>query len=197
MDYRVARILRVLIYIFVGLLCLLVLWVGFQGIKGVLNPAPTTDVPQAINLNDSVNKGAQLQYVIDGPIVAPENHTQITITISPTSRVVNVVQGYNVAPIKSQTFANNQASYDAFASAINNSGFTLVKEPQSDASRTGSCSLGNKFSYQVVSGGSLAQDSWNNSCNTKQGTFAGNTSLVSQLFQSQIPNYGEVTTVTQ
>lgn len=192
MDYRVARILRVLIYVLVGLLCLLVLYVGFKGLQRTLRPATTQEAPKTIKLADYATNGSQMRYVIAGPVVANQNFRQTTISVSATQAVVEVTKGYEQPPVLSRAFANNQTAFNAFISALNVNGFTNVKTAPEGASRTGSCSLGNKFSYQVYVNGSYAQDTWNTSCDSRQGTFAGSTSVVQQLFQAQIPDYAAI-----
>lgn len=197
MDYRVARILRFIIYAIVALLCILVLYVGYNGIKNVLKPAASKAPTKTVKLSDYQNSGGKLKYAIDGPIVALEEHEQVVVTISSNQRIIEVIRGYNQVPVFSKSFDNDQASFDAFISVINNYGFTRTKIASPAESRTGSCAFGDKFSYQVISSGStLDQDTWNNSCNLKQGTFGGNSSTVSRLFEAQIPDYSEIVSAT-
>ena len=189
MDYRVARIIRWLIYILVGLLVILLLFVAYRGIMNAFKESSTSTTPtQAVNLNDYKTNGAQLKFITDGPIVASENHYQYVITISATQRTVDVIKGYGQAPVTSKSFGNNQASYDAFIAAVNSAGFANTKTAPSGATLEGQCSLGDKYSYQIVSGGSMPLNSWNTSCDTGGGTFNGRTSLTQELFQTQIPN---------
>lgn len=193
MDYRVARIIRWIIYVIVGILLILLLFAAYRGIKNAFKESAATDAPtQAINLNEYATNGAQLKYITDGPIVASENHFQYVITISATQRTVDVIKGYNQAPTLSKSFSNNQASYNAFLAAINSAGFANTKAAPNGATLAGQCALGNKYSYQIVSGGSMPLNSWNTSCDTGGGTFNGRTSLTQELFQAQIPNYFDI-----
>jgi hypothetical protein len=197
MDYRVARILRVLIYILVGLLCLLVLYVGFKGLQNSLRPTTSKDTPKAVKLSDYATNGSQMRYVITGPVVANQNFRQTTIIVSANQAVVEVTKGYESAPILSQAFASNQTAFNTFLSALSVNGFTNTKAAEPGASRAGSCATSNKFSYQVYSNGALVQDTWNNNCNVRQGTFAGSTSAIGLLFQAQIPNYNTIVSSVQ
>lgn len=196
MDYRVARVVRYIIYALVGLLLILLLIAAFNGIKNAFKQSNSSQstAAQPVNFGELQKSGATVQYVIEGAINAPENHRQVTIAVSPTQRTVEVEEGYDVAPVQSKTYPNSQASYDAFMSALNTAGYSGVKEPTSGVSRTGSCPFGNKYSFQIISGGTLVQDTWNNSCGQKQGTFSGSYSTVDKLFKNQIPNYSDVTT---
>lgn len=192
MDYRLARFLRVVIIIFGAILILVLLWAAFNGIKNTFKGSKA-EPPKTISLQDYQTNDSVMRYVIDGPTEAQETHEKTVVSISAKQRVVEVYIGYEKPPVLSQAFANNQAGYDAFLAALNSAGFTLVKDAQSGASRAGSCALGNRYSYQVVAAnGSLSQDTWGNSCASKQGTFAGNASQVRQLFQLQIPEYNTI-----
>lgn len=193
MDYRVARIIRWIIYVIVGILLILLLFAAYRGIKNAFKESSSTSAPtQTVNLNDYKTNGAQLQYVTDGPIVASENHFQYVVTISATQRTVTVIKGYNQAPALSKSFSNNQASYEAFLAAINSAGFANTKSVADGVTLASQCSLGNKYSYQILSGGAMPLNSWNTSCDTSGGTFNGRTSLTQELFQAQIPNYFDI-----
>jgi hypothetical protein len=193
MDYRVARVLRVVIYLLLGLIVIGLLFVALNGIRNVLRQgnAPK-DAPKELKLADYSNNGSKVRYITNGTIQAPVNQQTITITVSQSQSVVEIFRGSSQTPILSQAYANNQASYESFLSALASAGYTKVQE-SSTTNRLGACPLGNRFSYQVIAAnGSLPQDTWNTSCSSKQGTFAGNTSLTRQLFQLQIPNYSTV-----
>jgi hypothetical protein len=170
---------------------------AFKGIQNTLKPSKAADAPKSVNLNDYKTNGAQMRYVITGPVVANQNFRQTTIIVSSTQAVVEVTKGYQSAPTLSQAFANNQTAFDAFISALNVNGFTSTKAADSGVSRIGSCSTSNKFSYQIYANGSYVQDTWNNSCNVRQGTFAGSSSAVGLLFQAQIPNYNNIVSSVQ
>jgi hypothetical protein len=43
-----------------------------------------------------------------------------------------------------------------------------------------------------VADNNMKLDSWNSSCNPRNGSFAGNASQVQQLFKLQIPDYNQV-----
>lgn len=198
MDYRLARFLRIVIYILVGLLCLFVLYIGFKGIQNTLKSSSNTSEPaKAVKLSDNQTNGSQMRYVITGPVVANQNFRQTTIIVSASQAVVEVTKGYESAPALSQAFANNQTAYNTFLSALGVAGFTNSKTAPEGASREGSCSSGNKFSYQIYANGAFTQDTWNTSCDSRTGTFNGSTSHVQALFQAQIPNYSSIVSSVQ
>ena len=197
MDYRVARLLRFFIYILVGLLCLLVLYVGFKGLQHTLRPATSKEAPKVVNLSNYTTNGSQMRYVVTGPVVFIQNFRKTTIIVSSNQTVIEITKGYESAPTLSQAFASNQTAFNTFLSALNVNGFTNTKAAVPGASREGSCATSNKFSYQIYANGSFVQDTWNNSCNVRQGTFAGSTSAIGLLFQAQIPNYNTIVASVQ
>jgi hypothetical protein len=198
MDYRLARFLRIVIYILLGLLCLFILYVGYRGIKNTIKSSTSSTEPaKPAKLSDSQTNGAQMRYVITGPVVANQNFRKTTIIVSASQAVVEVAKGYESAPSLSQAFANNQTAYNTFLSALNVAGFTSTKAAISGASREGSCALGNKYSYQIYVNGAFTQDTWNTSCDSRTGTFNGATSRVQTLFQAQIPNYNSIVSSVQ
>ncbi len=193
MDYRVARFLRILIYILLGLLCLFILYVGFKGIQNTLKSSNVKqEVPKSVKLSDNQNNGSQMRYVITGPVVANPNFRKTTIIVSAKQSVVEVTKGYESAPSLSQAFTNNQTAYNTFLSALGVVGFTSTKAVPAGASREGSCATGNKYSYQIYANGAFTQDTWNTSCDSRTGSFNGSTSRVQSLFQAQIPNYSSI-----
>jgi hypothetical protein len=199
MDYRVARILRILIYILIALVILALLVVAFNALRRVFSgtsATSTTTTAQVIHLNDYKTNGSSVRFVMDGPIEAPEQHETTTITISATQSVLEVVKGYSQAPVLSQAFPNNQASYNAFLDALSSAGFTNVKE-STTTNRGGACPLGNRYSYQILLSGALKQDTWSASCGAKQGTFGGSVSTTQQLFRLQIPSYSKLVSSVQ
>lgn len=192
MDYRVARILRFGIFIILFIILLALFYFGIRAIGNGLKSNPT-QAQQPLKLTDFTNNGSQVRLINDGPIVAAEDHIVITVSVNATQRTIEVSKGYNQAPTTIQSFANNEAGYSSFLSALNSAGFTLTKPAPVTVSRTGSCPLGNRFSYQLVpTNGSLRIDSWNNSCGNLQGTINGKSSLIRTLFQRQIPDYSSI-----
>lgn len=133
-----------------------------------------------------------VRFVQEGKIVAPENHNSIVITITSTSRRIEVYRGYDVGPKRSESFPNNQASYDSFYSALKSSGYFESRDNRNNLDRNGYCPLGTRFDYQA--GNDIAiptQNTWGASCSAQAGTFAGRAGTVRSLFTRQIPEYNK------
>lgn len=133
-----------------------------------------------------------VRFVQEGRIVAPEDHNSIVITITSSSRRIEVYRGYDVGPKRSESFPNNQASYDRFYASLKSSGFFASRDNRNNLDRNGFCPLGTRFDYQAGNDISTpTQNTWGASCGGQSGTFAGKAGTVRTLFIRQIPEYNK------
>ncbi len=180
----IIRIIRiVLIVIVLGLFIWFVMWL-FSPKQSDEPQEPTPDATAQQEQLETV------KYVQDGEITGPEEHYSVVIIVNATSRRIEIYQGYNTAPLRSESYTNSPASYDAFYAAIKNVGFFAVREDPNNTDRTSFCPLGIRYSY--VAGNDITNpslNSWSASCSAKAGTFAGNKGDVKTLFTNQIPEY--------
>jgi hypothetical protein len=188
MEQTVIRIIRILLVLLaLALFIWFIVWLFSP--KGVDTTEPVvTEAPAQQEVFGTV------RYVQDGEITAPEEHYSIVITVTNNSRVITVYNGYNMGAIRTKSYANNQASYDAFYAALKNEGYFNSRDNLNNLDRTSYCPLGIRYSYQA--GNDIAaptQDTWSASCSAKAGTFAGNKANVKTLFKNQIPDYSDVT----
>jgi hypothetical protein len=188
MEQAVIRIIRILLVLLaLALFIWFIVWVFSP--KGVDTTEPVvTEAPAQQEVFGTV------RYVQDGEITAPEEHYSIVIAVTNNSRVITVYNGYNMGAIRTKSYANNQASYDAFYAALKNEGYFNSRDNLNNLDRTSYCPLGIRYSYQA--GNDIAaptQDTWSASCSAKAGTFAGNKANVKTLFKNQIPDYSDVT----
>ena len=176
------RIVRIILVILAVILFIsLIIWIFRPN-----TPDPTED------LNTGPVQFSTVRYVQEGEITAPENHYSIVITVSSTSRRIEVYRGYDVGPKRSDTFTNNQASYDALYAGLTTSGFFNEREDSNNLDRQGYCPLGIRYDYEA--GDDIAiptYSTWGASCSSRAGTFAGKASTVKRLFTNQIPEYRE------
>ncbi len=150
------------------------------------------DQNKPINLQDFRENGS-MKLVQNGRVTAPENHFRVVITISNSTRTIDIYNGYNTPPTTSQSYSNNQASFDAFLGALTGNGFTNSQPIPSGINYQTYCTAGIRYSYQIPAGDIMKMDNWNSSCNPKNGSFAGNSTQVQQLFRLQIPDYNQLT----
>ncbi|MBX4201651.1 hypothetical protein KW803_02020 [Candidatus Saccharibacteria bacterium] len=180
------RLILAVIGIFIFMVILVALLFGG-------NKKPATPGEALKPLPDYADTNATVSFTTDGIINGDEMHRGIRITVSANQRSLDVLQGYNPRVIQSQTFVNNQEAYKVFLTAIANAGFlTKSKKVPATAVETGQCPLGFRYNYTLQDTGNDLSNLWSTSCGSKTGTSGGSTSLLSTLFQRQIPNYSNL-----
>jgi hypothetical protein len=171
--------------------------IGFMLIRNILRDEPPADQPgqtrRDVNLVEEGRAGKPVRYTIVGGVVGNEEHRSVRITVDPSSRLVEVVQGYDGQVINSQRTPNTRQAYEAFIAALAGSGFVRLAERGDRGAEAESCPLGQKFNYEVSPGMSGAFYSWSTSCGARQGTFNGNHQTIDTLFKRQVPDYRNFT----
>lgn len=145
--------------------------------------------PGLVDYADNTN--AEVRYTLEGPINAAEQHRTVRMSVSPTIRQIDVIRGYEGEVIDRKTYDNNSNAYKEFLEALQRAGFTQEKGVKGNASSAAICPLGNRTHYQLVEKGENRTNLWSASC--AQGSFGGNASLTTSLFQMQFPDYGSIT----
>lgn len=180
---------RRLIFIFVGLIALILLFTIIFG--GGKKPAPVNPLKP---LPDYSTTDATVSFTTDGLINGDDLHRQIRITIGPDSRTLDIIQGYSGRVISTKEFYNTQDAYRVFLKAINNEAF-LAKNEKSKlpADSEGECPLGFRYIFSLDQEGGNLFNSWTSSCGPAIGNSKTSLDAVSALFQNQIPAYTTLT----
>jgi hypothetical protein len=139
------------------------------------------------------NQNATVQFSTEGPINAIENHRTTVVTIGPSSRNVSVYGGYQGQALVNQSYVNDKNSYSAFLAALNRAGFTRDRKLANGVNSESVCPTGSRSHYLIVENGKDVMDLWSATCTA--GSYGGNVSLTSTLFQAQIPSYSSVVNV--
>lgn len=142
-----------------------------------------------INLVNYANTNAVAKLTIDGPVSAPQNHYQEQISVSTSSATIELIQGYNGNVIKSQSYANTEASYSVFLRAIDFAGFTLGNTAKNLQNENGYCPLGQRYIFEFNKNGQDMERFWSTDCGYGPHSFNGQVGLNLTLFERQIPNY--------
>ncbi|HEY5667611.1 MAG TPA: hypothetical protein VIR03_00435 [Candidatus Saccharimonadales bacterium] len=145
--------------------------------------------PQSQNpLTDYANSSTVMRMTVDGPIVGDQQHQAYRITVSRDQILIETLQGYNYSPIATQTYENTQQGYTNFLRAIDLAGYTKGNTKASGQANDerGVCASGDRFIFEILSGGSQIQRYWATTCNGT-GTFKGNKATVKHLFDRQVP----------
>jgi hypothetical protein len=122
------------------------------------------------------------------------NHRSIGISVSSASVVLTIYQGYQKKVVSTQSFLNNKASYSVFLNSLYANGFLTSRTKAPVSSIDGQCAFGQKYTFSTVGVDNKVPASlWTTTCSgSGVGTFAGKTSNVIQLFQSQVPSYNQL-----
>ncbi len=180
---------RRLIFIFVGLIALILLFAIIFG--GHKKPAPANPLKP---LPDYFATDASVSFTTDGLINGDDLHRQIRITIDANSRTLDIIQGYSGRVIGTKNFYNTQDAYRVFLKAINNEAF-LAKNDKSKlpANPEGQCPLGFRYIFSLDQEGGNLFNSWTSSCGPAIGNSKTALDAITSLFQNQIPNYDTLT----
>lgn len=167
---------------------LLVILVIVLIVRGFAGDGPRETGKSQVNLNDYSSQSATFTLTTYGPIVADEQRVTSVISVSPTARVLQVMQGYEQKVVFQQNLGNNTTAYQTFLQALSVAGYsnesrTKISDP------TGVCPFGERFVYGLKNGSDQVINTWNTSCAPRQGSFGGDSTTVRKLFQRQIPNF--------
>ncbi|MBI1857462.1 hypothetical protein HY003_04295 [Candidatus Saccharibacteria bacterium] len=176
------------IFSILGIIFIIVLAVLFFN-RGSNEPSPAKKTQKI--LHDYANSNAIVGFTTQGKIVGDDKYRSIRITIGRDFRKVEVLDGYEQVVEKAQNFSNNEDAYGVFLRALELHGFTKSRKTPT-ADERGTCPTGNRYVYEHKDGDDSLQRTWSTSCNTSQGSFAGQ-QVVRQLFQAQITDYGKFT----
>jgi hypothetical protein len=164
-------------------LLILVLFLLFH--RGNKTNVPTTSLP----LYSYANTGSEVRLTIDGPINANEDHQQVQITVNQNVVTYDQFQGYDGDVVNQQQFVNSENAYTAFLYAIGLNGFTEGNTSSALSNEQGHCALGDRYTFELIQGGSDLERFWATSCPNVVGSFEGKLPLMLTLFEAQVPNY--------
>ena len=172
-----------------------VVLVAFLAIILITTHGPSNDgsanspkKPAGINLFDYDNGDSAVKMTIQGRLVGEDQRQAIRVTVTQSQRHIDMLSGYEENASKSETFPNTPAAYSTLLHALNNANFTKKRKGITDDER-GTCPTGNRYIYELKKGNDQVQRLWAASCATGEGTFAGNGSLIRDMFRAQVPDY--------
>ncbi len=175
--------------------------IGFLGVIAVLilvivlivRGGGNSTEPADIDLADYLTSSSQVRYTVDGQVSASENHYVSRVSVNENEATIEVMRGYEGDVIRSRTYPMNPNSYAAFMLSLKRASFSIGNTNSDFRDERGYCPTGSRYVYELRDDGKQTQRFWNTSCDEKEGTFKGNSPLVRQLFELQIPAYGELT----
>jgi hypothetical protein len=143
--------------------------------------------PAEKQLADYATSDASLRLTVSGSITADEDFRTARVTVTPTSRSIEILKGYQKAVERRRSYPNNRAAYRAFVQALAGTGYTAQRETKIDNEQR-ACPLGKRYVYELIERNKSVLRSWSTSCG-REGSFAGKADTVRQLFRLQIPDY--------
>jgi hypothetical protein len=180
MAWIVSIILAAIIAIVV-----IVLVVNFAGNRKVDEGDSIDAGEQALT---TIHDNSGVRMTVRGKIVADEVHNSYQITIRPTSRVMNVYQGYLGTLDKSKVDTNNFEAYTEFAYGLAHVGLMKGKEIPSIDTR-GICPGGTFTTFEVLDGDKTVKTLWHTSCSKDTESFVGKYADVEKIFTGQIVDF--------
>jgi len=142
-------------------------------------------------LSSYSNTDAQAQLTIDGPVNDDQEHRALRITVGSNAVTFEALQGYQGNVTNTQTFGNNPDAYANFLLALAYAGFTQGNNTKAFSDERGRCPLGNRYVFSFSQDGRSIERYWATSCNGDK-TYQGNLGLSLDLFEAQVPNYGQL-----
>jgi hypothetical protein len=149
----------------------------------------SASAPKALNLADYARSDSAAHLVIDGPVVADQNHQQVKIDVDANEVSFTLQNGYDGDVVIQQTYPNNQNAYTNFLLALQHQGFTTGNTDPTMKDERGYCPLGQRKIYSFTDGSDQLMRYWSTGCNVK--TFKGNSDAVTTLFRRQVPDYSK------
>lgn len=157
---------------------------GGSSKKPSTKPAET----EAVDLLENPTATTRVEIKVRGPVVARENHYDIDITLTSSSRQVKVYRGYGRSDVaKEINLDNDQNSYATYLKALKNRGFSKETTDKVATKDDGICPKGQLIEYIVRDDTTTGSDLWTTSCNDIQGSFGGSSQGVIDLTLAQIP----------
>lgn len=137
------------------------------------------------------NDGASISWTQQGRLVGEDQRKAVRVTVTKSTRKVEILDGYAQRVEKVQEYANSQEAFDSFTRALDGYNFGQERKvAQSD--ERGVCPAGNRFIYRLSNNAEEVMRSWSTSCRNTEGNFgggAGNRSQIARLFKLQITDY--------
>lgn len=169
----------------IGLIVLLIVLI----FGGSHKTAKVPTAPKTLSSYSTTDAVAIL--TIDGPIIDPQDHNSVQISVSNVATTLTSYQGYDGQVVNQQSFPNSTNSYDNFLHALAVAGFTQGNSDPTLSNERGYCPTGDRYIFQLDQDGKHIERFWATSCG-KPKTYNGNVSLTLNLFETQVPKYNQL-----
>jgi hypothetical protein len=155
------------------------------------NPKPQVSATTK-TLDSYANTDATVEMTIDGPVNADQTHHQIQIVVGDDTTTIELLQGYDGQVVNSKSYPNNVNSYSNFLHALSVAGYTKGDTSASLKDERGYCPEGDRYIFELDQDDKQLQRFWSTSCGSPK-SYQGNTNLTIDLFEAQVPDFGDLT----
>lgn len=147
------------------------------------------DALKPVNIADYSSTNIQTRMTVRGPINSAQEHQDLQITVGRDGVMGELLGNYDGSVLRTEVTGGNEKAYKDFLSALHNAAFTAVKRPQpAGLQYDGACSNGKRYTFEFLGGDSSTPASaWATNCSKKEGNFAGELTVVKNLFNAQLP----------
>lgn len=145
-----------------------------------------------------VTANNSVRLTMRGPIVADENFSSYTISVSTTERELVIYDGYLDDVNKRKSLDNNNRAYEQFVYALDKANMMLGEEPADEDANDlrGVCATGYIYEYAVLVDGEPEKTLWTSTCKGSVGTLKASTQQLNNLFFKQIPDSQKIVPFT-
>jgi hypothetical protein len=171
-----------------GIVLLLIVVIGLNGDRSS-NGIITAN--KVFSVDDYADRNSSVQATISGPVVGNDQFEQVRISVTPKSRTIDIISGYQGKVVNSKTYSNNRSAYQALLSALGVQDFGKVRE--TNEKEAGACATGRLYDFVVYDDSEVVSDTWAGSCTRGNTQNSAETSRVLNLFKKQITDYSEIT----
>lgn len=161
--------------------------------KKKVTEAPKVTGHVAAHLVDYADTNVEVSMTVDGRVIANSQHQLYKITVSRDDVTYQRINGYDGQVVKTQIYANTEASYATFLKSIQKGAFSQGNNDPKGKDERGYCAQGQRYIFEIAKDGEDLMRYWDTSCGTPK-TFLGMTGYIMQLFQAQVPNFDNVNT---
>ena len=137
------------------------------------------------------NTNTTVQFSEFGPYTADQDYQGFRINVGASETVIQTLQGYSQTITNTQTFNNNETGFADFLGALDLAGFQKGNPAPSKSDSRGYCATGDTYVFEILTDSGTSQRWWWTSCN--EGNFEGSSQRVMNLFEQQVPNFGQIT----
>ena len=187
-KYRNSRTLPAILVVVIVIIAIVAL---ISGARAIFFSGSSTQKVTDTTVDSLLSTAASssVSMSVRGPIVADEDFNSYKITISPSNRDITTYAGYMNTVVEQQSLGNNTAAYDQFVNALNLAKMTAGNQPaDGEGDVLGICATGTLTEYSIMSNGLPVETLWTSTCSGSQRTLRANSTQLSKLFVSQIPD---------